>query len=78
MTAMIPGLHRERLIEELLVEILLDVMDENYRFPLVIKLRPACSPHHLQYIYTQCIHTILLHNILYYLNKELFDIMPKK
>lgn len=49
---MLPGLNRERLIEELLVEILLDVMDEDDRFALVVKLRPTCSPHHLQNIYT--------------------------
>lgn len=48
----VPGLNRERLVEELLVEILLDVVDEDDRFALVIKLRPACSPHHLQNIYT--------------------------
>lgn len=49
---LLPGLNRERLIEELLVEILLDVMDQNNSFALVVKLRPAGSPHHLQDIYT--------------------------
>lgn len=51
-TVMLPGLNREGLIEELLVEILLNVMDKNDGFALVIKLRSTCSPHHLQNIYS--------------------------
>lgn len=55
---LLPGLNRERLIEELLVEILLDVMDKNECFTLVIKLRPTRTPHHLQNIYTHRAHRV--------------------
>lgn len=47
----LPGLNWERLIEEFLVEILLDVVDKDNCFTLVIKLRTAGSPHHPQNIY---------------------------
>lgn len=50
-TCLLPGFNRERLIEELLVEIFLDVMDQNDSFALVIKLRTTSSSHHLQDIY---------------------------
>lgn len=56
---LLPRLYRERLVEELLVEILLDIMDKDDRFALVIKLRPTCSPHHLQNICTQRTYLLL-------------------
>lgn len=46
----LPGLHREWFIEELLIEVFLDVLDKDDGFALVIKLRSTCSTHHLQNI----------------------------
>lgn len=43
-----PGLHGERLVQELLVEVLLDVLDEDDGLALVIELRTTRSAHHLQ------------------------------
>lgn len=48
---LLPGLHGERLVKELLVEILLYVMNENNGFALVIILGATCSAHHLQNIF---------------------------
>lgn len=57
-TVLLPGLYRKRLIQKLLVEILLYVVDKDHCFALVIKLRTACSPHHLQHVYTHTqLHT---------------------
>lgn len=50
--ALLPGLYRKRLVQKLLVEILLYVVDKDDCFALIIKLRTACSPHHLQHVYT--------------------------
>lgn len=55
---LLPGLYRKRLVQKLLVEILLYVVDKDDCFALVIKLRTACSPHHLQHVYTHT-HTLL-------------------
>lgn len=48
---LLPGLHREWFVQELLIEVLLDVLDKDDRFALVIKLRSTRSTHHLQNIY---------------------------
>lgn len=63
---LLPGLDRERLVEELLVEILLDIVDKDDRFALVIKLRPTRSPHHLQNIYTHTAHTVHYKRLLFH------------
>ena len=48
-----PGLDGEGLIEELLVEVLLDIVDQDDRLALVVKLRPAGPAHHLQHIWRE-------------------------
>lgn len=50
--AVLPGLYRERLVQELLIEVLLDVVHQNDRFALLVKLRATCPAHHLQNICT--------------------------
>lgn len=53
-TAPSPGLHRKRLVQELLVEILLDVVHQDDGFALVVKLGAPRPAHHLQNV---CTHT---------------------
>mmetsp|Transcript_86951 Transcript_86951/g.173603 ORF Transcript_86951/g.173603 Transcript_86951/m.173603 type:complete len:250 (+) Transcript_86951:1192-1941(+) len=43
-------LDRERFVEELAVECLLGLVDEDDRDPLVVKLRPASTAHHLEHV----------------------------
>ena len=43
-------LDREGLVEELAVERLLRLVDEDHRDALVVELRPAGAPHHLQHV----------------------------
>ena len=45
------GLDGEGLVEEFLVEMLLDVVHENDGFALVVELRAAGAPHHLQHVW---------------------------
>lgn len=46
-----PGLHREWLIEELLVEMLLDIMHQDDGFALAVVLWSSCPAHHLKHIW---------------------------
>lgn len=46
-----PRLHREGLVQELLIEVLLDVMHKDNSLALVVELWPSCSTHHLKNIW---------------------------
>ena len=43
-------LDRKRLVEELLVEVLLDIVHHNYRYAAVVELRSTGAAHHLQHV----------------------------
>ena len=47
------GFHREWLVEELLVEVLLDVVHQDAGDALVVELGPARTTHHLQNVWNQ-------------------------
>ena len=55
------GLHREGLIQELLVEGLLGVMHHDDSYPLPIILGPPCPTHHLEHICYGKVHITPAH-----------------
>ena len=52
-------LHRKRLVHKLLIKVFLDIMNENHSHSLVVKLRSASTPRHLQDVRNVKVHIAL-------------------